>query len=198
MLCLRFQKVVMDNANSRLPESHHNFLLVQFWFLENQDQAIQLIIYYCCKEFILHHKSLFNQEMDHSNFIDAVSNTLQNTDFCQVHVEPIYRVSSPCQFSCDGRIFLKCWHPLSETFLWHGFCSTNVFRCRLSIVYWLPLLPRSSRPLSPVWNFINQYHTVWTPALLMLAALWEALWLNLNSCKSKHISSFFVFKMKHV
>ena len=48
------------------------------------DQAIELIIYSCHKGSIYCHKSLFNQELDHSNFSETALNTLQN-DFFDFH-----------------------------------------------------------------------------------------------------------------
>ena len=41
-----------------------------------QDQAIELIIYNCHKGSIFHHKSLFNQKIDHFSSTKTASNTL--------------------------------------------------------------------------------------------------------------------------
>ena len=86
------------------------------------DQAIEPLVYNCYKKSIFHHKLLFNREMDHLSSAETALNTFQNVahvDIHWVHVEAIYRVCSPCQFSWEDLILLKYWHPLTETFHWY-------------------------------------------------------------------------------
>lgn len=120
----------------------------------------------CHKGSISHQNSLFDQEIYHSKFSDAASITLQNLklfDLPWVHVKPIYRVSSPWQFSWDGSVWLKCCHPLSENLLWYfdvAFVQLSVSICLCSIADAHALPPWTSRLISPLWNFRNQCRTV--------------------------------------
>lgn len=73
--------VVINNANGG-PDSRHNLLgaISEFISVYSYDQAIELIRYDCHKRCIYHNKFLLNPEMDHSNFVDAASDILQNVD----------------------------------------------------------------------------------------------------------------------
>lgn len=53
-------------------------------YILHHNKAIELIIY-CYKGSISHHKSLFDQEVDHSNFTVTASNTLQNIKLFDFH-----------------------------------------------------------------------------------------------------------------
>ena len=95
---------------SPLPSVHVISVLEIVWVLFHH-QVIKQIIYIC------HYKSLFDQEMDHLSSTETATNTLQNielSDFHWDHVEPIYQVSSLCQFSWSDLILVKLWHLLSE------------------------------------------------------------------------------------
>ena len=137
---------------------------------------------------IFPHKSLFDQEMDHSNSAETASKTLKNIelfDFFWVYVEPIYQDSSPCKFSWDHLILLKCWHLLIGIFLYDMVFVHQVFTdAGLSIRDRHTLLSWSSRIVSSSWYYWNKCHTVWSQidssphALLISTDVLESLWAS--------------------
>ena len=87
----------MDNTNVDPPKLllfHAISFLEKVWV-----PCHELIIYDCHKRSVFHHKSLFDHKIDHLNPAETSVNTPQNAeffDFYWVHIEPIYRISSPC------------------------------------------------------------------------------------------------------
>ena len=137
--------------------------------------------------------------MDHSSFTETASITLQS-DFLWVHMEPIYRLSSPYQFSYDGPILLKCWHPLPGPFFWQfDSCFIQQVFSDVSLQWRMDVLYTPDRQYSYPHNGTSETSVVLvrlqvTPSiyvLLILAAVWEASWVWLNSWKKyKYIISF--------
>lgn len=134
-------------------------------------------------------QSLFEKEIDHSNFADAVSDILQNVQHFNIHIDPIYRISSLCQF-LGAAEFLICWQPLTGSNLWKfyvDFFFTSDFRCIWwQIAVYHLVLHWYSKLVSLLECLRNQRHTVQLQvdpsvhAGLILAAGSQALWLSLN------------------
>ena len=106
------EKDVMDNANGRPSDNHHNQfmqVLKSVWVLCH-DQAIELTIYHYYRGFIFHHKSLFDQKTDHSSTAETTVNTLQNVELwlspslCGIHLSVFFNLAN----FLDDLILLKC------------------------------------------------------------------------------------------
>ena len=111
---IRFQKVVMDNANSRLsPQSSVLAISVleRVWVLKPLSQSFRIVIK---DPFFFLSKVIIQSRNESFKFH---KNNIKQFEFHKVYVKAIYQVSSG-----DDPILLKFWHSLprhfSDTLAW--------------------------------------------------------------------------------
>lgn len=111
----------------------YNFRFREVFSVIRHDQTIKPIVCDCHKGSTSHHKSLFAQWMDHSNFTYATSNILENLElfdlYVKIHLSSVFPLP----------IFMR-WSDL-----WSEFCTTIVYRYLLIIANERPLPTWSSR-----------------------------------------------------
>lgn len=146
--------------------------------------------------------------MELFNFADAAWGTLQNvklTDFHWVHVESIYRISSPYHFSWDVLILLKYWQLILKHFprilswiLFDYDLQMLIFNCR-----WTPsttlifktLIPRTSESST----VLSEYKSILHPCSANVGSNLRSFMTNLVWwIKWTHLSLFFTFKMRYI